>query len=131
MPDDPPSLRELQRAKDERTLLPGEDPSSTYLEDALHWLRVYEELITVKASLLDRTADALEGLTDDACEDLDVDQRLLRAQAARYKSRQRYWLHRVTELANGRSKTSPPDSHLHVLAAGGGDGAPGGSPPDG
>lgn len=41
VPSEPPSSSDLERAADPHTLLPGEDPGSGYVEDALHWIRVY------------------------------------------------------------------------------------------
>lgn len=41
MPFDPPSSEELHRIQDPDALLPGEDPASTALEDAVHWIQVY------------------------------------------------------------------------------------------
>ena len=116
MPDVPLTPDELQRAMDASTLLPGEDPATTHAEDAVHWIRVYGELISVKTSLLDRAQQVLTGMTEDAVRDIDVDQRLLRAQAGRYRVRYEFWLERVTELASphrlGRQATSPP--HLRI-----------------
>lgn len=94
-----PDLAELQRSVSQRTLLPNEDPESPYVEDAVHWIRVYSELIGVKESLLERAEQAEHNLTDDAIADLKVDRRLLGAQLERYKRRHEYWLNRVTELA--------------------------------
>lgn len=122
MPDDPPTLYELQRAIDERTLLPGEDPSSSLAEDAVHWIRVYAELIAVKASLIDRAEQARHGLSDDAVKDLDLDQRLFSAQFGRYKARHEYWLRRVADLANGNLRGRHQRSlDLHVQASGSAD----------
>lgn len=39
-----------ERALDGPTVLPGEDPASMLVEDAVHWIRVYGELLGVKAA---------------------------------------------------------------------------------
>lgn len=114
MPNNPPTPRELRRATDARTLLPGEDPSSSHVEDAVHWIRVYGELMSVKVSLLDRAEQLVRGISDDAMMDIDVDQRLLRAQARRYRGRYEYWLRRVTELGNATSQRPHPASPLQL-----------------
>lgn len=55
MSTDPPSSGELHEAIDPGTLLPGEDPDSLFLEDAVHCVGVYGELLAMKAALLQVT----------------------------------------------------------------------------
>lgn len=95
----------MQRAIDKRTLLPGEDPSSLILEDAVHWISVYAELLTFKRSMLEAAATAMKTMTKDAARDVDIDQQLLRAQARRYVARQEFWVQRLAELEGD----PPPD----------------------
>ncbi len=78
--------------------LPHEDVDSPFIEDAQHWIAVYDELLTVKRLLLDRAEEVLKGSSDDALREANVDQRLLRAQAARYEVRRSYWVRRAEEL---------------------------------
>jgi hypothetical protein len=129
MAKDFPDLADLQRAVDERTLLPSEDPNTRYVEDAVHWIRVYGELIAVKAVLLERAEQAFRGLTEDAVADLAIDQRLLRAQMERYKTRHDYWLNRVTQLAGTRRADTDGSrpAGLHIEPASDDDGSPAGS----
>ncbi len=98
-PTDPPSVDELASQTDPETLLEGEDPDSTEVDDAVHWVTVYGELLTVKVSLIERADQLLEGVSDDAMTEADIDQRLLRAEAARFRHRLDYWTHRAKELA--------------------------------
>ncbi|HWF56784.1 MAG TPA: hypothetical protein VG520_00345 [Candidatus Dormibacteraeota bacterium] len=104
MPTDPrPSPDELIRAGDPATLLAGEDPASIFVADAVHWIRVYEELIALKDSLLVRLAEMAQGLSNVAVEDTEIDERFLRAQADRYRTRHHYWTVRAAQLASGEA----------------------------
>jgi hypothetical protein len=96
---DTPSREELQRAVEPDSLLPGEDLESTRFEDALHWHRVYGELLAVRLALLTHTASVLRGVTDDAFRDANMHQRLLHVQVERCRTRMAYWAQRATELA--------------------------------
>ena len=77
---------------------------------------VYEELIAFKDSMLDHADEASEELTAEAVADINVDRRLLRAQASRYRARCAFWRGRIAELepasANGARRSSPPRLHL-------------------
>jgi hypothetical protein len=92
----------MQRAVDERTLLPGEDTDSVQIDDALHWIQVYAELLRFKDSMLAAAERAAEGLTDSARADISIDQDLLRAQAQRYRARSEFWFARAGELSDGQ-----------------------------
>lgn len=109
VPSEPPSSSDLKRAADPHTLLPGEDPESGYVEDALHWIRVYGELVSVKMALLERSDQMLQGVSDDAIAEADLDHRLLRAQADRYSSRREYWCRRAKELTEGTGQRGAGD----------------------
>ena len=113
--DDGPTAVEFEQAIDSSTLLPGEEPSSLVVEDAIHWIRVYGELLAVKMSLLDRADQVLNEMTDDAVREINFDLRLLGAQQDRYRTRYEYWLGRAAELggANSRGKVSTrPKLHI-------------------
>lgn len=101
-----PTLDEMQRALDERTLLPDEDPSSEYIDDALHWILVYTELLRFKASMIEAAERSSEGMTAAARADIGVDQNLLGAQAQRYRVRLEYWAKRAAALTDARSSSS-------------------------
>lgn len=124
MSSDPPNLPELQRTFEIGTLLPGEEPGSTYLDDALHWISVYAELLAMKHSLIEHVQQVRRGLTDDAAGEADIDLRLLSAQASRYEVRQQYWLRHADQLQEARQdgarqplrpdfsrEASPPGQH--------------------
>lgn len=81
--------------------LPGEDPTSTYLDDAIHWINVYSELLGVKAALLDRADEAIEGASPEAAHEVGFDRDFLEAQARRYAVRLHYWRRRARELSSG------------------------------
>jgi hypothetical protein len=105
MPSDlPPSPDELLHVTDPGAPLPGEDPESMLFEDAVHWTRVYGELLALKASLLERADQMVRGMSDDAMKEADIDQRLLRAQAGRYRVRHRYWTLRADELSQAEGR---------------------------
>jgi hypothetical protein len=116
MPPEPPSPEELVRLGDPEELLPGEEPASVYLEDAVHWVRVYSELLALKLALLTRSGQVLAGLSDDAVSEADVDQRLLRSQAERYARRHEYWTQRIKQLAaaaDGEPRHAPAGEGPH------------------
>ncbi len=98
-PGEPPSGHELAAQTDPETLLEGEDPKSSRVDDAVHWVRVYGELFTVKMALIDRADQMLDGVSDDAMKEADLDQRLLRAEAERFRRRLDYWTDRTKALA--------------------------------
>ena len=104
-----PTPEEIGRALDQHTLLPDEDPSTEYLEDALHWILVYSELIQFKETMLASAASASEGLTPAARQDIAIDQVLLRAQADRYRARSAFWYERAATLTdrNSHGATTP------------------------
>lgn len=84
----------------EDQLLEGEDPSTTYLEDAAHWVDVYAELLDVKADLLTTIDRDREGLSDEALREIEgTDRRLLEAEAERFRRRLAFWRERCDELA--------------------------------
>lgn len=96
---DPPSHEELQREIEPDSLLPGEDLDSPRFEDALHWCRVYSELLAVRLAMVTHTASVLRGVSDDAFREVNLQQRLLRLQVDRCRSRLAYWTSRADELA--------------------------------
>jgi hypothetical protein len=105
-PADPPSGVELEAQTDPDTLLEGEDPDSTRVDDAVHWVKVYGELFTVKMALIDRADQLLDGVSDDAMKEADLDQRLLRAEADRFRQRLDYWTNRTKVLASAAAGPS-------------------------
>jgi hypothetical protein len=85
--------------------LPGEVESeaSPLLEDAVHWQRVYEELLAFKRTLL-RTAEVhKEAAPDPVVHEVRSDQVLLESELARLERRHQFWQGRVLELQPGRT----------------------------
>lgn len=109
-------------------LLPGEheDVRSSFQEDAVHWRRVYEELLTTKIGMLTELADSIARLESSAAKrELEAtDLRILEAQAERYERRHRFWRKREWELRGNamvaaKPPTAPdPDGHNESIAAG-------------
>ena len=87
-----------RRAIDRDRLLRGEDPNTTQLEDAEHWVRVYGELLEFK----ERTIGLIEAeqgrMLDVSREDTDIDLEVLAVQRDRLQERLRSWQRRVDEL---------------------------------
>lgn len=111
MPSEPPpSPEELARITDPDELLAGEDPGSVFIVDAVHWIRVYGELLALKDALLERADEMTRGMSDDAMKDAAIDQRFLRAQADRYRLRREYWATRAAELNSANQRTFGGDT---------------------
>jgi hypothetical protein len=85
-------------------LLPGEDESSTHPDDALHWMKVYTELLEFKRSLLTVTEVKLvtmEGAARAEVEETDL--KVLLAEAERMDRRLHYWEERAGASREGPS----------------------------
>ena len=81
-------------------LLPDEDPESPHVDDAIHWITVYRELLEIvehARAVSQRHADS-----DTELEFMDHD--LLRLQAERYAARLQFWIRRAQEFGKGRPK---------------------------
>lgn len=93
-------------------LLPGEDPTSDRIDDAVHWCRVYWGLLSSKATAHSDVRETIRVATgnlragarlDSA---LTVQERLLRSQTNRCRVRLAYWQARRLELSS--TKPSRP-----------------------
>ena len=78
--------------------LPGEDPTSPYVEDAIHWIRVYDELLMFKQRLIQHIDEELQVASPIVAREGGVDRGLLVAQAGRYEMRLAFWRRRAHEL---------------------------------
>ena len=88
-----------EKAVDSDRLLEGEDPGSTYLEDALHWVRVYSELLGVKRALVGVSEDRLPDLPTEARHEVaTTDLVVLDAVMKRFAERLAFWRERCVEL---------------------------------
>jgi hypothetical protein len=86
-------------AADLSRLMTGEDPNTLRLSDAIHWMRVYEELITVKDDLIQTAVSRLDDLHPEASEEIrGSDLILLKAERERFTHRLAFWKERHREL---------------------------------
>ena len=86
-------------------LLDGEDEQTTYADDAVHWTKVYRELLEFKHSLLNVAEQSVASMGDDAGSEVrGTDLKVLKAEAARFERRLAFWQLRTNELS-GRSVT--------------------------
>jgi hypothetical protein len=89
-----------QKAGDEERLMRGENPETTYLEDAEHWAGVYRELLVFKQDILDFTKDRIARMRPPASNELaTTDLVILEAEHERLRSRFDFWEQRRRELA--------------------------------
>lgn len=95
----PEEVKSARAAIDPGRLLPGEDPDGYLLEDAIHWVAVYSELLAGKTRVLDATIKELEAATHaETQSELTHDQTLLLAELERFQRRLRFWHDREVEL---------------------------------
>jgi hypothetical protein len=92
---------ERQEADGER-LLAGEDPSTPYRDDAMHWVGVYSELVGFKNDLLGRLNQDRQLLSEAARTELERDENLLRVELERLKLRLSFWEMRREELSTDK-----------------------------
>ena len=88
------------KAGDPDRLLPGEDPGSTHLDDARHWIEVYGELLEYKDRLLAVTDEMLGQRPEESAgrEIAETDRALIVAERSRFVRRLDYWNGRLDEL---------------------------------
>lgn len=80
-------------------LLEGENPATTYNQDARHWIAVYRQMIAFKDQLLGRMRSRVDALPPAARQDvIDNDVRVLEVQLNRYQRRIDFWYARQWEL---------------------------------
>jgi hypothetical protein len=83
-------------------LLDGEDEQTTYADDAVHWTKVYRELLEFKHSLLNLAEHRVTSMGDDAGSEVkDTDLKVLKAEAVRFERRLAFWRARTSELSGG------------------------------
>jgi hypothetical protein len=96
-----------KKALDEKRVLEGENLESTFVDDAIHWVRVYGELIAFKERLLGDMGKSLPGLPAEAASEVrKVDMEITARQMERYKHRKSYWETRVEDLAGERREAT-------------------------
>lgn len=91
-------------AVDSERLLDGEDPSTSLVEDAAHWVTVYSELLLFKERLLDTAQQGLGNLTEEEArhEVGSTDLMVLSAERARLRHRLDFWKDRKRALSRRR-----------------------------
>ena len=95
----------LKEVEPER-LLAGEDESTQHLDDAVHWTKVYKELLEFKRSVLATTQDYVGTMDPDASAEVQkTDLIALHAEALRFERRLVYWRGRVSDL---QDPSDPP-----------------------
>ncbi|MFN2568066.1 MAG: hypothetical protein ABR564_00465 [Candidatus Dormibacteria bacterium] len=95
-----PSVEEAaDRAAAASALLPGENPSSMFVDDAMHWCTVYSELLSFKQALLAQIRERIDVSSADVRAEVDVDRVLLLHQANRYRLRLSFWEERRRGLS--------------------------------
>ena len=103
MPDD---LTEeaAEKAVDPDRLLEGEDPETTYLDDATHWVTVYSELLAVKRDLVGVSENRLADIAKEARHEVaTTDLVVLDAEMKRFSQRLAFWRERCVELGGSPS----------------------------
>ena len=80
-------------------LLAGEEQDTRHAEDAVHWIKVYTELLEFKRSVLATTEESVETMDPDASREVtETDLKALLAEALRFERRLTFWRARATEL---------------------------------
>jgi hypothetical protein len=98
-PADEPAEEAAEKAADGDRLLAGEDPQTSYLEDATHWVTVYSELLGVKRDLVGAAEERLPELSAEARHEVAAtDLVVLDAEMKRFSRRLAYWRERCVEL---------------------------------
>ncbi|MFN2466197.1 MAG: hypothetical protein ABR598_08045 [Candidatus Dormibacteria bacterium] len=94
-----PEVVAAEKAGDEDRLMRGENPDTTYLEDAEHWAGVYRELLAFKLDLLEFTRDRIARMRPPASNELaTTDLVILETEHDRLRSRFDFWENRRREL---------------------------------
>jgi hypothetical protein len=101
--------RAAERAVDENRLLPGEDPDSSYLDDAVHWCAVYTELLQGKSAMLAALSDRLaQAREESARQELgETDVIVLGRELERLQGRIDFWSNRRLELERRTAEGEP------------------------
>jgi hypothetical protein len=80
-------------------LLPGEDERTPHMDDALHWMKVYSELLDFKRRLLIVTDERLVVMGDAARAEVEeTDLKVIQAEADRLERRFDFWTARAAAM---------------------------------
>ena len=88
------------RAIDGERLLEGEDPDTQHLDDVVHWISAYSELIAYKETLIAKTKEEAGTMVNAAAlqETEEVDLTILERELQNFQRRLKFWLERRDEL---------------------------------
>lgn len=101
-PDPDAEVAALEQVEPDR-LLAGEDEDTQHLDDAVHWVKVYVELLEFKRSVLATTEKHVGTMDADAGAEVQkTDLKALHAEALRFERRLVYWRGRVAALQGER-----------------------------
>jgi hypothetical protein len=96
---DEPAQEAAEKAVDKDRLLEGENPETPYLEDAVHWVTVYGELLAVKRDLVGVSESRLPDMPKEARHEVaTTDLVVLDVEMKRFSRRLAYWRERCVEL---------------------------------
>ena len=97
---DPEDQKAADKAVAPDRLLDGEETSTTYPEDARHWISTYQELLNFKMVMLESTQIKFESMTNaDARKELEsTDLVIIRSEKERFERRLHFWRTRLREL---------------------------------
>jgi len=99
VPDHQEAREAALDAVEPERLLEGEDEHTAYVDDAVHWTKVYAELLDFKRSLMAVSAHEMKSMGDAAESEVkETDLKVLRAEAARFERRLSFWQERADEL---------------------------------
>jgi hypothetical protein len=90
--------RDLVKVRDPNRLLEGEDPDSTHVDDATHWIAVYGELLGFKEKVVEAAASSATQLPKDAQPEAGADLTILEAERQRLERRYQFWNARLAQL---------------------------------
>jgi hypothetical protein len=94
-----------EQAVDPDRLLDGEDPETTHVDDAEHWVSVYRDLVKSKQELIGVTEHRMNQVAEDAAQELGhTDLEILEREHSRFRRRLSFWEARLAHLtaADGR-----------------------------
>jgi hypothetical protein len=95
----------LEQVQPDR-LLEGEDERTQHLDDAVHWVKVYMELLEFKRSVLATAEEHVGTMDPDAGAEVQkTDLKALHAETLRFERRLVFWRERIAALQDqaGRS----------------------------
>jgi hypothetical protein len=94
------ALDAAKKSVDQERLLPAEDPDTSLVEDAEHWVRVYDELVSGKREILRVVREKVGNVSADARREINqTDSVILEEELERFERRLSFWRARHRELS--------------------------------